>query len=75
MDFLKYTWEKPICICDVCVERRSPGEQKSEPHKETPKEVCYRCGSIMQTFRIQCLESVKDSTVAVFDCVSKGKIW
>lgn len=71
---MKYTWERPICICDVCISRRSPGEQKSEPHIEVTKEYCYRCGSIMQTFRIQCLASVEDPSLGVFDCVAKGKI-
>lgn len=71
---MKFTWQRPICICDVCVERRTPADQKSEPHIEVPKEYCYRCGSIMQTFKVQCLNSVNDPGRRVFDCVSIGKI-
>ena len=70
---MKFTWEKPICYCDVCVERRSPGDQKSDdPQAELLQEFCYRCGSPMQTFRIQCLAS--NSETGGFDCVPKGKI-
>jgi len=76
---LKFTWEKPICNCDVCVERRSPGEQNVDPPIEVPKEVCFVCGRIMPTFKIQCKESVKKegthfSSTGTYDCVAIGKI-